>query len=80
MTNKFLYACMKLLLPCATMLKKFPYIVGGYGTMEEVMEMTTWSQLGIHDKPVSVHLLQGMLLIFHKSNGEDFVCLCRLAY
>ncbi|GAA5955954.1 hypothetical protein JCM3765_000053 [Sporobolomyces pararoseus] len=25
---------------------------GGYGTLEEVMEMTTWSQLGIHKKPV----------------------------
>ena len=23
---------------------------GGYGTLEEVMEMTTWSQLGIHKK------------------------------
>lgn len=26
---------------------------GGYGTMEELLEMITWSQLGIHDKPVS---------------------------
>lgn len=26
---------------------------GGYGTMEEVLEMITWSQLGIHKKPVS---------------------------
>jgi len=27
---------------------------GGYGTMEELLEMITWSQLGIHDKPVSL--------------------------
>lgn len=26
--------------------------LGGYGTMEELLEMITWSQLGIHDKPV----------------------------
>jgi uncharacterized protein (TIGR00730 family) len=25
---------------------------GGFGTLEEVMEMTTWTQLGIHKKPV----------------------------
>ena len=25
---------------------------GGYGTMEELLEMITWSQLGIHNKPV----------------------------
>lgn len=23
---------------------------GGYGTLEEVMEMTTWSQIGVHKK------------------------------
>ena len=30
---------------------------GGYGTMEEVLEMITWSQLGIHKKPVSFFYL-----------------------
>lgn len=25
---------------------------GGFGTFEEVLEVTTWTQLGIHDKPV----------------------------
>jgi len=25
---------------------------GGYGTLEEVLEVITWAQLGIHDKPV----------------------------
>ncbi|KAF8797912.1 hypothetical protein BYT27DRAFT_7178123 [Phlegmacium glaucopus] len=25
---------------------------GGFGTFEEVLEATTWTQLGIHDKPV----------------------------
>ena len=30
-------------------------ISGGYGTMEELLEVITWSQLGIHDKPVRIY-------------------------
>ncbi|KDR81489.1 hypothetical protein GALMADRAFT_134921 [Galerina marginata CBS 339.88] len=30
----------------------FVGLPGGFGTFEEVLEVTTWSQLGIHDKPV----------------------------
>eukprot|EP00268_Persea_americana_P043561 TRINITY_DN4384_c0_g2_i1.p1 TRINITY_DN4384_c0_g2~~TRINITY_DN4384_c0_g2_i1.p1 ORF type:complete len:153 (-),score=37.51 TRINITY_DN4384_c0_g2_i1:1327-1785(-) len=30
----------------------FIALPGGYGTMEELLEMITWSQLGIHEKPV----------------------------
>ena len=26
--------------------------IGGYGTFEELLEVITWSQLGIHTKPV----------------------------
>lgn len=26
--------------------------LGGYGTMEELLEVIAWSQLGIHEKPV----------------------------
>jgi len=25
---------------------------GGYGTLEELLEIITWAQLGIHSKPV----------------------------
>ena len=32
-------------------------IEGGYGTMEELLEMITWSQLGIHDKPIYIQCL-----------------------
>lgn len=28
------------------------YHIGGYGTLEELLEVVTWAQLGIHDKPV----------------------------
>lgn len=30
----------------------FVALSGGYGTLEELMEIVTWNQLGIHDKPV----------------------------
>jgi predicted Rossmann-fold nucleotide-binding protein len=31
---------------------------GGYGTLEELMEIITWSQLGIHAKPVSFQFIR----------------------
>lgn len=30
---------------------------GGYGTLEELLEVITWAQLGIHDKPVRNEIL-----------------------
>lgn len=30
----------------------FVALPGGYGTLEELLEVTTWSQLAIHEKPV----------------------------
>ncbi|KAA8528809.1 hypothetical protein F0562_036164 [Nyssa sinensis] len=30
----------------------FIALPGGYGTLEELLEVITWAQLGIHDKPV----------------------------
>ncbi|KAE8664378.1 Cytokinin riboside 5'-monophosphate phosphoribohydrolase LOG8 [Hibiscus syriacus] len=33
----------------------FVALPGGYGTMEELLEMITWSQLGIHKKTVRNH-------------------------
>ena len=30
---------------------------GGYGTFEEVLEVTTWTQLGIHSKRMRPNLL-----------------------
>jgi uncharacterized protein (TIGR00730 family) len=32
----------------------FIALPGGYGTLDELLEMTTWAQLGIHRKPVVV--------------------------
>ena len=30
----------------------FVVLPGGFGTMDELIEMTTWSQLGLHTKPI----------------------------
>ncbi|EKG11194.1 Cytokinin riboside 5'-monophosphate phosphoribohydrolase LOG [Macrophomina phaseolina MS6] len=37
----------------------FVALSGGYGTMEELMEVTTWNQLGIHDRGVVVFNVDG---------------------
>ena len=39
------------------LIKVLTCVLGGYGTMEELLEMITWSQLGIHEKPVRWVLL-----------------------
>jgi len=37
----------------------FIALSGGYGTMEELMEVTTWHQLGIHDMGVCIFNVNG---------------------
>ena len=37
----------------------FIALPGGYGTIEEVVEAVTWTQLGIHDKPVGLLDVEG---------------------
>ncbi|XVE95679.1 hypothetical protein REPUB_Repub02eG0119500 [Reevesia pubescens] len=34
----------------------FIALPGGYGTLEELLEVITWAQLGIHSKPVDDHI------------------------
>ncbi|XP_051113584.1 cytokinin riboside 5'-monophosphate phosphoribohydrolase LOG8-like [Andrographis paniculata] len=55
----------------------FIALPGGYGTMEELLEMITWSQLGIHNKPVGLLNVDGyyvcLLGIFDKRVEEGFI-------
>jgi uncharacterized protein (TIGR00730 family) len=37
----------------------FVALSGGYGTLEELMEVITWNQLGIHSMPVIVFNVEG---------------------
>jgi uncharacterized protein (TIGR00730 family) len=38
----------------ASMADAFLALPGGFGTMDELFEMVTWGQLGIHNKPVGL--------------------------
>ncbi|KAG1367029.1 putative Cytokinin riboside 5'-monophosphate phosphoribohydrolase LOG1 [Cocos nucifera] len=55
----------------------FIALPGGYGTMEELLEMVAWSQLGIHDKPVGLLNVDGyynsLLALFDKGVDEGFI-------
>ncbi len=50
---------------------------GGMGTLEELFEMLTWSQLGIHDKPVGVLNVDGyydaLVGFIGHARGEGFI-------
>ncbi|CAK8569078.1 unnamed protein product [Lathyrus sativus] len=50
---------------------------GGYGTLEELLEIITWAQLGIHDKPVGLLNVDGyynsLLAFMDKAVEEGFV-------
>lgn len=37
----------------------FIALPGGFGTLEELAEVTTWAQLGIHDKPIGLLNVDG---------------------
>ncbi|PSR89304.1 Cytokinin riboside 5'-monophosphate phosphoribohydrolase [Actinidia chinensis var. chinensis] len=55
----------------------FIALPGGYGTMEETLEMITWSQLGIHKKPVGLLNVDGyynsLLALFDNGVEEGFI-------
>jgi hypothetical protein len=37
----------------------FIALPGGYGTLDELFEMITWTQLGVHDKPCGLLAVDG---------------------
>ncbi|KAJ9168208.1 hypothetical protein P3X46_019761 [Hevea brasiliensis] len=55
----------------------FIALPGGYGTMEELLEMITWLQLGIHKKPVGLLNVDGyynsLLALFDNGVEEGFI-------
>ncbi|GLU00282.1 hypothetical protein SLE2022_176600 [Rubroshorea leprosula] len=55
----------------------FIALPGGYGTMEELLEIIAWAQLGIHDKPVGLLNVDGyynsLLSLFDKGVEEGFI-------
>ncbi|XP_047313356.1 cytokinin riboside 5'-monophosphate phosphoribohydrolase LOG1-like [Impatiens glandulifera] len=61
----------------ATHSDAFIALPGGYGTLEELLEVITWAQLGIHDKPVGVLNVDGyynsLLSFMDKAVEEGFI-------
>jgi len=55
----------------------FIALPGGYGTMEELLEIISWSYLGIHHKPVGLLNVDGyynsLLALFDKGVEEGFI-------
>ena len=61
----------------AALVDAFVALPGGLGTFEEMLEMLTWSQLGVHAKPVGVlnagGYYDGLLRWLSHAVGEGFV-------
>jgi uncharacterized protein (TIGR00730 family) len=55
----------------------FVAMPGGYGTLEELFEVTTWAQLNYHKKPVGLLNVRGfydpLMAAIHHANDEGFV-------
>ena len=61
----------------ASLADGFVALPGGLGTLEEVLEILTWAQLGIHQKPVGVVDVDGdwtgLLGLLRRAAQEGFV-------
>ena len=55
----------------------FIALPGGFGTLDELFEILTWAQLGIHHKPVALLNWRGfyspLLAFLARAQGEGFV-------
>ena len=61
----------------ASLADGFVALPGGLGTLEEILEVLTWAQLGIHRKPVGLVDVAGywggLLALLRHAVGEGFV-------
>ena len=55
----------------------FIALPGGYGTFEELFEILTWAQIGLHSKPVGIlnvqHYYDPLLLAIEHAREEGFI-------
>lgn len=61
----------------ASLSDAFIAMPGGYGTLEELFEMLTWAQLGIHAKPIGLlnvdHFYDGLLAFVNNGREQGFI-------
>jgi uncharacterized protein (TIGR00730 family) len=61
----------------ATLADAFIALPGGWGTLEELFEIVTWAQLGLHDKPVGLLDVGGfygeLLSFLDRAVSEGFI-------
>lgn len=55
----------------------FIALPGGFGTLEEIAEVTTWAQIGMHDKPVGLLNIDGywdgLLSLFDRAVSDGLL-------
>jgi uncharacterized protein (TIGR00730 family) len=55
----------------------FIALPGGYGTLDELFETLTWSQIGLHHKPVGLlnirNYFDPLLVMIQKAHDEGFI-------
>jgi len=55
----------------------FIVLPGGYGTLDEMFETLTWSQIGIHQKPLGIlnvaHYFDPLLEMIRRAEKEGFI-------
>lgn len=60
-----------------TLAEGFMALPGGYGTLDELCEMITWAQLGLHSKPIALLNHAGyfdpLLAMFDHALAEGFI-------
>ena len=55
----------------------FIALPGGFGTLEELFEVLTWAQIGLHQKPIGLlnvqHYFDPLLELLENANSEGFI-------